>query len=77
MLDVNTIMSIVKYLIMIYLLGAMISIIRFIITPIEETITIQKSVFWLLITWAIFGLTYMTIIMIRILTGKGDEIGKI
>lgn len=70
-------MSIVKYLIMLYVLGAIISIIRFIITPIEETITIQKSVFWLLITWSIFGLIYMTIIMVRIMTGRGDEIGKI
>lgn len=58
-------MKLVKYLILIYLLGALVSIIRFIMTPLEETITIQTSVVWLLITWAIFGMIYMTTIMAR------------
>jgi len=56
-------MNIIKYLMILYLLGALISIIRFIITPLEEEITIQLSIFYLLITWAIFGLIYVAKIM--------------
>lgn len=58
-------MRIIKYVLMLYLLGALVSIIRFVFTPIEETMTIQKSIFWLLITWSIFGLIYITIIITR------------
>lgn len=52
-------MSIMKYLIILQLLAAMYSIIKFFITPLEEMMMIQLSIFYMLITWSIFGLIYV------------------
>lgn len=52
--------SVVKYLMLLFLLAALISIIRFIITPLEKTITIQEYVLWLILIWAFFGMIHIT-----------------
>lgn len=56
-------MSIMKYLIILQFLVATYSMIKFFMTPLEETITIQLAMFYMMITWSIFGIIYMTKIM--------------
>lgn len=56
-------MRLVKYFLIFQLLVAGYTIFKFLTTPLEEKISIQLSVYYLLITYAIFGLIYMTKIM--------------
>lgn len=53
-------MSIIRYVMLFQLLIAAFSIIKFFMTPLEEMITIQLAMFYMLITWSIFGIIYIT-----------------
>ena len=72
----NRNMKIFKYILIIQFLMSTYFLVKFIITPSDKMITIQLSVWYIIMLWATFGMIYATMIIAKNLNKFGNTEGN-